>query len=630
MPRSRAADSTSDLSEDSLAHLPTASGVYLMKDAKEKVIYVGKAKNLRNRVRSYFRESGDGRFHVQFLRSRVESIETIITSNEKEALLLENTLIKKHKPRYNIRLRDDKTYISLRLDTRHEWPRIHIVRKPRAGDKALLFGPYSSASSVKQTMRFLQRLFPLRSCTDRELTQRSRPCVLHQIDRCCAPCVDKADAQLYSEYVDQMIRFLQGDRDEVMKLLHDKMMAYSEDMQFEKAALVRDRIRAMERTIEEENVVSHRHFDRDVIAIARESGKLIAAVLCFRDGKLDESRTFKFTDPGTEDGDLMEMFLTQFYDGARRVPRDILLSHEAENLDLLAEALRQERGGAVRLVAPQRGQKRRLVEMAVKNARANLERLLAGEQTLEETLKNLATAIHIESLPRRIECFDISNFQGSYPVGSMVSFRDGEPDKANYRRFKIRDVEGQNDFAMMREVLTRRYGRLIREGAAMPDLVVIDGGIGQLNIAVEVWKDLGLWGEIPVVGLAKSRLKDRDGVKIRTEERVFLPGRKNPVTFTRSDPALHLLQRVRDETHRFGITFHRELRSRSALRSGLEDIPGVGPKRRGQLLRHFGSLAKIKDATADDLRAAPGMSHAAADAIWRHFHGREEFSENEN
>ncbi len=619
---------TEALDAEFLARLPTGPGVYIMKDAAGKIIYVGKALNLRTRVRSYFREGGDGRLFIPFLRSRIAAVETVITDTEKEALLLENTLIKKHKPRYNIQLRDDKTYISLRFDVAHRWPRLHRTRRRKRGDKALYFGPYASASAVKETIRFLQRLFPIRSCGDRELENRARPCVLHQIDRCCAPCVGKVDEATYRDYVDKTLTFLRGKPGEGLRLLRAKMEEYSEQMLFEKAAMVRDRIQAMESTVEEEKVHSHRLFDRDVVAMARGGGRVVFGVLPYRQGRLESPETFEVRDTNLEEGELLEGFLSQFYDTTRAVPRDVLVPHNPSNREFLEQLFSEMRGGVVSLRVPQRGARRRLLEMARQNADALLQRLLTGEKTLMETLENLRTSLHLAALPRHVECLDISNFQGSFPVGSLVCFRDGLADKAGYRRFRIRTIEGQDDFAMIRECL-RRHLRHVQTGEQdAPDLLVIDGGIGQLNSAVEALKEMDLTDRVPVVGLAKSRLKFRSASKsdekTRTEERIFLPGRKNPVTFRRSDPALHLLQQIRDETHRFGVAYHRLLRTRSALKTGLEDIPGVGPKRRQVLLKHLGSLTRIKAATVEELAQAPGVPRAVAEQVHAFFHRPDE------
>ncbi len=616
--------------EFDLSTYPTSPGVYLMRDGKEKVIYVGKAKNLRSRLRSYFRDSGDGRPLLQFLRRRIASVETIVTTTEKEALLLENTLIKEHKPRYNIRLRDDKTYISLRLDLGHRWPRLHRIRRRIPGDsKGLYFGPYSSSQAVKETQRFLLSHFPIRSCSDHVLENRSRPCLLFQIGRCCAPCAKPVDPEYYRGLVEATALFLKGRREDVLRLLQGKMNEYSETLEFEKAAALRDRIHAIEETLEREQVVSHRVFDRDVIGLARDGGRVVFAVLVYREGRLRDSRTLDVRDLDLDDADLLEQFLSQFYDETKTVPRDLLLPQEPSNRDMVTGALQDQRGGPVRLRVPLRGRKRRLVEMADQNARVQLGRLLAGERTEEQVLDSLAAKLGLPARPAHIECFDISNIQGSMAVGSMVCFREGQPDKSNYRHFVIRSVEGSNDFAMMREVLERRYKRQIEEERPLPDLVLVDGGKGQLGVAQAVFEDLGLLGAVPLAAIAKSKLKPAPRRTVpgrapaprkRTEERIFLPGRKNPVLFRRGDLALFLLQRVRDESHRFGITFHRKLRSRSNLRSALDILPGIGKTRRKALLRHFGSLARLREASVDDIAAVPRMPRTVAETVYRFLH----------
>jgi excinuclease ABC subunit C len=588
-----------------IALLPTAPGCYLMVDAKGSVIYVGKAKNLRARVRSYFREGGDvTRPFVGFLVRRVDDVQFIVTDTEKEALLLENTLIKKHKPRYNIELKDDKTFLSLRLDTTAEWPRLQRIRRPRRGDRARIFGPYASAGSLKQTLRFLQRIFPLRSCPDHVLRNRSRPCILHQIGRCCAPCVGLADRHEYKVFVENTILFLEGRRDEVTALLHRKMEEFSDAMEFERAAAVRDQLRALQRTVETERVATHRAFDRDVVALNRAAGRMVVTVLQYRGGNLEGTRHFDFADTGQDDGEVLDSFLAQAYEGARLVPRDVLTSHAPESRELLESVLAEARGGPVRVMAPERGEKRRLVELALTNGAQMLGRVLAGEKTRESVLSGLQSALGLPRPPHRVECFDISNFQGAFVVGAMTCLIDGEPARGEYRLFRVKGVAGQDDFASMREVLTRRYRRVIGEGGPLPDLIVIDGGKGQLAVACVVLEELGLIGRVPVVGLAKARLKGTSkGVRlpVRTEERVFLPGRKNPVVLGRANPGLHLLMRVRDEAHRFGVSYHRRLRGKSSLMTGLEGIAGLGEKRRKDLLRHFGSLLRVREASVEQL-----------------------------
>lgn len=609
-----------------LDSVPPRPGVYIMKDAKQKAIYIGKAMNLRTRVRSYFRESGDQRVNVQFLRDRIDDVETIVTDTEKEALLLENILIKKHQPRYNIRLRDDKTYISLRLDTTHEWPRVHRIRKKRPGDKALYFGPFSSSAAVKETLRFIQKLFPLRSCPDHVLRNRSRPCVLHQIGRCSAPCVGLVTREKYDEYVRETILFLNGRRDEVTGLLQAKMWEYSEQLAFEKAAIVRDRIAAIEETVEREKVASHRAFNRDVIGLARQQARMVFMVMRFRAGSMEGARAYEFRDHGLDDAEVIEAFIGQYYDNGHDVPRDVLLPVAPANIEILRSGLAELRGGPVRIAAPQRGEKLRLVQLATSNARLDLERRLAGQKSREQVLADLQRGLHLPREPRRIECFDISNIQGTFTVASMTCFIDGEPDKSLYRHFRIKTVAGQDDFASMREVLTRRYAKLLKDNAELPDLIVIDGGKGQLNVAVEVLRELSLLGKVPVCGLAKSRLRaSKQGVRVkqRTEERVFLPNRKLPILFDQGDPALFILTRIRDEAHRFGITYHRKLRSRASLRTGLEDLPGIGPKRRRALIAHFGSMTRLRAATPEEIAQVKGITPKPAAEIHAHLHRTE-------
>lgn len=603
--------------------LPTEPGVYLMKDDLGKIIYVGKAQSLRSRVRSYFRESGDQRYSVKFLRGRVGDIEVVVTDTVKEALLLENTLIKKHQPRYNIRLRDDKTYISLRLDPDQPWPRLTRFRRRRDNDRAHYFGPFSSSKAVKETVRFIQKLFPLRSCPDQMLNNRTRPCVLHQIGRCCAPCVGLVTKEQYTSYVDQTVLFLKGRRDEIVHVLRRRMWELSEAMQYEQAAAVRDQLKAIEGTIETERVVSHRRFDRDVVGLSRDQGRLVITVLAFRSGALQDSHHYDFKDSGIPDAEVLESFLGQYYLQSPMIPRDILLSAAPEDPSVLAGILADLRSNPVRLQAPQRGDKLRLVQMACRQARQELDKRLAGEKSRHLVIDDLRHKLRLDDAPNRIECFDISNFQGSFVVGSMTCLINGEPEKSQYRHFKIQSVDGQDDFASMREVLTRRYGRALREGTDLPDLIVIDGGKGQLNVAVEVLAELGLLGKIPVCGLAKARLlAGKQGMRpaMRTEERIFLPNRKDPIRFDQSDPALFLLTRIRDEAHRFGISYHRKLRNAASLKTGLEELPGIGPTRRKNLISHFGSLTRLRAATQEQIEEVPGITATLAANIYQFLH----------
>lgn len=601
---------------DEIGSLPELPGVYIMRDAQDSVIYVGKAASLRNRVRNYFTRRGDGRLTVQYLIRRVDRIETIITANEKEAFLLENTLIKKYRPHYNIQLRDDKTYVSVRVDLDHEWPRALVVRRrgeqrPQAG--SLYLGPYASASDVRETLRWLQRVFPIRSCPDHVLRNRSRPCLLYQIGRCCAPCTKPVDHDNYRRMVDGTILILKGRTKEAVKLLEEQMDKLSESMQFEQAAVIRDRIRAIETTAERQVVQRHDGSDWDIVTVEQAGGYGAFVVFVYRNGLLISSRPFLVRDHEREAADIMEEFLARYYE-AETPPPEIFAEPIPVEPGGLEDWLGERREGKVRLCAPQRGDRRQQMNTAHENARQLLEQHRSGKQTVEEIHKQLMEKLGLAAPPDPIECYDISTIQGFATVGSMVTFQDGEPDKSRYRRFRIKTIEGQDDFGALREVLTRRFRRVAAGEQEPPGLVVIDGGKGQLAVAVDVFAKLGIQG-VPVVGMAKSRIKHRGDAVWKTEERFFLPGRKNPVVLRENSPALYMLTRLRDEAHRFGITYHRELRGRKDLRSVLEDIPGVGKTRASALLRHFGSLKKIKQATADEIAILRGIPRDLAERI---------------
>lgn len=608
------------LTPDEIAQIPPLPGVYIMRGADGRVLYIGKAANLLGRVRSYFTKAGDLRFNVRYLMRHVARIETIITANEKEAFLLENTLIKQHQPRYNIRLRDDKTYVSVRVNLRHEWPRAVVMRRrnearSEAGkDGALYLGPYASASAVRDTLRQMQRVFPIRSCPDSILRNRARPCLLHQIGRCCAPCVLPVDKAAYREMVEGLVLFLKGKTREVVRRLEAQMKRHSEALEYEAAAATRDRLRAIESTTERQGVHKHEGSDTDLIALERKAGFGAFVVFVYRNGLLVSSRPFLIKDHEREGDDLMDEFIARYYE-AEPPPRELLCDPAPRDAEFLVQWLRERREGAVELSTPQRGEKRRLLEGAQDNARKLLDQHLSGHKSLDDINAELVDKFHLAAAPEVIECYDISTIQGFATVGSKVCFVNGEPDKSRYRRFRIKSFEGQDDFGALREVLTRRLRRIVDGTEAAPGLMVIDGGKGQLGVAVSVLEELGLTANIPVVGMAKARLKRRGEDHYRTEERFFLPGRVNPVTFKPNSPALYLLIRLRDETHRFGITYHRELRTRRNLRSMLEDLPGVGKTRAATLLRHFGSLKQLKQASAEEIAAVPTIPRELAERI---------------
>jgi excinuclease ABC subunit C len=557
-------------------------------------------------VRSYFR-GGDERAQVRFLVSRVTSLQTLVTGNEKEALILENNLIKQYKPRYNIRLKDDKSYVSVKIEETSDWPRLVVTRKlVRDGSRYL--GPFSSAWSVRETLGTLRKIFPLRSCSDAVFRNRSRPCIEYQIKRCSAPCCLVVDRDEYARNLTQTVELLEGKNQAIVRALQTRMHEAAEALRFEEAARLRDQVRAIETTVERQQAVAHWGSDQDAFGLYREGGFVEVQVLLVRAGKLSGNQTYSFEDFEFPDDEVLSAVLTQFYDGERPVPDTILVPIPLEDAAVRAEYLSERKGRQVEILCPQRGAKLRLVEMARENAaHSYAERRDVGARR-ERMLEELQAKLHLRNAPKRIECFDISNIQGSLSVGSMVTFDEGEPCTARYRRYRIRTVEGADDFASMYEVLGRRYRRA-REENDFPDLLVVDGGKGQLNVAVEVLRELAIDG-VDVISLAKMHVERdlRAAAVQRSEERVFLPGRKNPVVLRRNSTALFLLQRVRDEAHRFAITYHRELRRRDRLHSRLEDIEGVGPGRRRVLLRHFGSLKRLRAASVDEITAVPGIS----------------------
>jgi excinuclease ABC subunit C len=615
-----AAERAQGIAPDQLDTLPQLPGVYIMRDAADRVVYIGKAGNLASRVRSYFTKAGDARFNVRFLMRHVARVETIVTANEKEAFLLEDTLIKRHQPRYNLRLRDDKTYVSVRVNMNHPWPRAVVLRRRESGRRkepgVLHLGPYSSAAGARDTLRQLQRIFPVRSCPDHVLNNRARPCLLHQIGRCCAPCTEPVDADAYREMVEGTILVLKGRTREVLDQLTGQMNAAADAMDFERAAAIRDRIAAIRDTTERQGVHRHDGDDRDAVVLERRGGFGAFVVFVWRGGLLVSSRPYLVRDHERPSEDMMEEFLGRYYQ-LEPPPREVLAAPEPRGRELLEELLADRREASVQILAPQRGEKMRQIDMARENARRLLDQHLSGRRTLEEIEEELRDKLHLPERPETIECFDISTIQGTATVGSMVAFRGGEPDKSRYRRFRIRTLDGQDDFAAMREMLTRRLRRIAEGIESAPGLIVIDGGKGQLAVAVDALQGLGL-AQIPVVGMAKSRVKRRGDTVERTEERFFLPGRMNPVVFRAGAPALHLLVRLRDEAHRFAIAYHREVRGRANLRSSLESIEGVGKNRAAALLRHFGSMKKLRGASTGEIAAVKGVPKSLADRIAAH------------
>ena len=597
-----------------IAMLPDSPGCYLMKHGGE-IIYVGKAKNLKNRVRSYFMQK-EHTPKVEAMIAKIEDFDIILCETNLEALMLECNLIKLHKPYYNILLKDDKHYPYIRIDEREPYPRAQMVHH-MVKDGAKYFGPYIGGGAVREVMEVLRQTFPLRTCSQAPDPNRPRrPCVHYEIGQCCAPCAGKITPEAYAEIVRQVIGFLNGKSDEVLKDLKRQMAEASRQLQFEKAALLRDRIRDVEGLLERQLAQSTAGGERDVIAVWSDGLDAMCEVLHIRGGKMIGGDNFALERAGDEEAaTVIGDFLLQYYEDGRMLPREVLCQALPEDeTEELTGALSERRGGPVRLIVPQRGEKRALVLMAEKNARDALEKRNArAKASYERTVgaaKALAEAIGMTTVPRRIEGYDNSNIQGAQPVASMVVFIDGKPARKEYRHFKIKTVVGANDFATMEEVLGRRFRRGMAEHEAnpnsgfgdLPDLILIDGGPEQLLFARRAMLAAG--ANIPMFGLAK-----------RLEE-IWLPGADAPIMLDRHSPALYLIQSVRDEAHRFAITFHRHLRSKQTIRSQLEEIPGVGAKRRTALFKAFGSLEAVKKASVEELAEVDGMNRPAAQAVY--------------
>ncbi len=593
--------------------LPREPGVYLFKDGLGKVIYVGKAKDLKTRARSYLREGGDSRYHIRFLLMRAADLDYMVTETEQEALILENNLIKKHRPRYNIFLRDDKTYVNLRLNVKHPFPRLTVVRRPKR-DGALYFGPFASAGAVRSTLRTLGRIFPLRTCTEAELRMRKRPCLYYHIARCPAPCVDLIDPHSYRETVDKVVMFLKGKGEELIESLKKKMELQSAERRYEEAARTRDQIWAVQRTLERQRITSPQRADRDVFAAYRARESLVIQCLYVRDGKLSGGDTFTFNNAILSTEEHLSSFLSQYYQRGAVIPTEVIVTPDVVDRSTLEDFLCAHKGEPVKVLFPKRGERRRLLDLALKNAQvAFAEGGVSGRS--KELLEDIADLLGLQRFPRRIECFDVSNIHGKYAVASRVTFIDGEPAKSLYRHYRIRTVRESDDYRMMEEVLERRLARGLRE-SDLPDLLLVDGGRGQLNVASKVLSRLGAEG-VDVVGIAKVR--EASGRKrLRGKERIFTQTLPKPLLLEGNSTALFLLQRIRDEAHRFAVSYHKKLRSKQLGTSILDGVPGVGPVLKKRLLSTFGSAARLRAATLEELASVPGVSKRLAKQIMEH------------
>jgi excinuclease ABC subunit C len=593
-----------------------------MKNADAKVIYVGKAINLRSRLRSYFQASAQHSPRTQHMVRKIADIEWIVVGSELEALILEMNLIKKHRPYYNVRLKDDKRYPYVKVHWADPFPKVTVTRQ-MANDGSRYFGPYTSVWAVHQTLDLLRRIFPYLTC-DRTITgQDERACLYYDIKLCTAPCIGAIDQAGYRQIIDDLCKFLEGRTEPIVSRLQTEMKKAAEELRFERAAAIRDQLHAIEKVVERQKVVSAEYIDSDVIAMARADGEACVQVFFIRNGKLIGREYFLLEGAEeTPDADVMAEFLKQFYDQAPNIPAQVLLPHEVEELQIIKQWLKNRRSGErVELVVPREGQQKELIQMAAENAAETLASLQAqweaDRHRQEQALAELQEALNLGEPPNRIECYDISNTQGTAAVGSMVVFEQGVPRKTYYRRFNIRTVDGPDDFASMEEVLTRRFNRWNaaqematapgkkpdRAFSLLPDLLLVDGGKGQLSRAVAVLEKFDLLEKIPVAGLAKQH------------EELFVPGRPAPILLPRKSQGLYLIQRVRDEAHRFAITSHRKRRTKTGLASRLDAIAGIGPARRKALLNRFGSIERIKEASLEELTAIPGVTAQVAMAI---------------
>lgn len=592
-----------------LASTPHTPGVYMMLDAKSAVIYVGKAKDLHKRLSSYTRFTGASHNKTTIMLQKVIKVDTLITNTEKEALILEASLIKKYKPKYNILLRDDKNYPYIKVTVQEKWPRVFMARH-KTKDKARYFGPYSSSSSMWSTLRLIASLFPLRNCKGAELKKRKRPCLNRQIGKCLAPCAGNADRQLYEEHVKKIIMLLEGKSYELAKALRMQMEKSADELDFEQAALLRDQISALSRTLEKQVISASHSKDQDVFGFARKSTAVTIALLYIRGGLINGSKTYFLADPYGEDGAILSQVMGQLYGPDNLPPKEILLPFEPDDLNLHQEFLNESSDTKVYLKTPMRGDSLQLVQMANANALKLFEEKQKKRDSWDSLRQSMEKALHLKYTPSRIECLDISNISGKQAVGSLVCFSEGEPDKKNFRHYKIKTLDSPNDYAMMKEVLERRLKRGIAENN-LPNLFVVDGGKGQLNIALAVAKDLRIIDDIDWIGIAKERKEEG--------EKLYKPDRKNPILLPAYNPILLFLMRIRDESHRYGITFHRKLRNKSTLESELDQIPGVGRNKKQLLLKQMGSLKRIREANQDELMAVKGVGPELANAIVNHF-----------
>lgn len=599
-------------SKEKLKSIPQSTGVYLLKNVKGRSIYIGKAKNLRSRIASYFHEGEDAqRPQIMYLMQEVVDVDYFVTRNEREAFVLENSLIKQKKPRYNIRLRDDKNYLSLRIDPRETFPRLSLTRRVLK-DGAIYYGPFASADALKKSKRLIHKIFPLRDCTDEKFRRHAaRPCLNYYMGLCLGPCAGKSGEEGYGDVVEQVRMFLRGEKKQITKLLKTSMQKASDDMRYEDAASYRDQIRLLKKNMDAQMFVTPSTKDKDVVGFYREGQRVEFSILFFRGGSLVDRATYSFKSAVGEDPEILEEFLLQFYGGNRFVPKEIVAPFKIQASCDIGDWLSEKQGRKVLVNIPSRGTKLKEVELANRNALESFQRKYSDELKEVDLLERIKSSLHLNRLPVLIECFDISNTQGATAVASMVKFENGAAAKDGYRKFKINNVEGPNDYASMYEVLSRRLARADQDGWEIPDLILIDGGKGQLNIAQRVMTELGYMDKIDLASIAKGREEGES-------DKLYIYGRKNPIMFSKNSEALFLLMRIRDEAHRFAITFHKKLRGKRALISELDGVPGIGAKRKKALIKHFGSVSKIRKGSIEEIASVPGLNTNLAEELKKH------------
>jgi len=603
----------SNLITEQLNQLPASPGVYLMRDTEGNILYVGKAANLHHRVRSYFTARQKLSPKIQRMVAMVNDIDFYVTTSEQEAFILELNLIKRHRPRYNVRLKDDKTFPYLKIDLNEDWPRVYVTRRLEENG-GRYFGPFASAKSVRQTLKMLKGIFPFRTCSKAITGTDPRPCLWYHIGKCLGPCIGAVSRQEYAEVIKQVILFLEGKQERVVKELESKMNKASEALDFEKAASLRDQIQAVNRVVEGQRIATTVRGEQDVIALAGDKDQACVQVFFVRGGKLIGRESFVLQGTRYESSSqIMTSFIKQFYDSAPHIPPLLLLQQPVEDAKIVESWLQGKRGAKVHIQVPRRGSKKKLVDIVAENARHGLEQLkirqLASPKELEAALAEIERELHLPHPPLRMECYDISDIQGTAAVGSMVVFEKGKPKPPHYRRFRIKTVSGIDDYAMLQEVLKRRFKRSqVSDTSApdtwaiLPDLVLIDGGKGQLNAALSAMRETGITS-VPVASLAKEN------------EEIFIPQKKEPVVLPRQSPGLQLLQRLRDEAHRFALTYHQKVHKKETFGSALDAIPSIGPKRKRALLKQFGSVQAIQEASIEELAAARGMTESLAKKI---------------